>query len=70
MVLIRTNVLMVEQASKVAATSVCLQEKFQLPPDSLGGSPRSVNGSEPVSLQITASALYLDCVRFCMCPLE
>lgn len=49
---------MVEQASKVAATSVCPQEKFQLRPDSPGGSPRSVRGSEPASLQISASARF------------
>ena len=58
MMLASTSVLMVEQAPKnECCQCLCAQGESWLPPDSLGSSPTSANGSDPGSFQITASAL-------------
>lgn len=43
---------------------------LQLPPVSLGGSPRSTGGFDPVCFHITASTLGSECVRFLFVPLK
>ena len=58
MVLAHTNVLVVEQAPQDGCQQhLCPQDETQLPPASLGGSPRSAGGFDPGSFQISASAL-------------
>ena len=60
MALASSSVLTVEQAqSDVCCLHLCPQDESQLPPASPGGSPRSANGSDPGSFQITASVLDL-----------
>ena len=73
MVLASTNVHVVEQAPQNGCHQcLCPQSELQLPPASLGDSPRLAGGSDPASFQITASALDPEPkhVRFCMCPLR
>ena len=58
MVFASTSVLVVDRAPKNGRRQcLCPQGELQLPPASLGGSPRSASGSDPGSSQITASAL-------------
>ena len=58
--LANTSVLVVEPApQKGCCQHLCPQGEPQLPPASLGVSPRSVSGYDPGSFQITASVLGL-----------
>ena len=58
MALASTSVLVVENAPQNGRFQQLYPEgKLQLPPDSLGYSPRSAGGSDPGSFQITSSAL-------------
>lgn len=53
-----TSVLMVEEAPQYGLCQcLYLQGEVQLPPDSLGGSPRSASGSDSGSFHINASVL-------------
>lgn len=46
---------------------LCTQDELQLPPASVGGSPRSTGTSDPGSYQFTASALGLGvCKTLCV----
>lgn len=44
--------------------------ELQLPPASLGHSPRSAGGSDPGFFQIISSSLVLECMRLCVQPLR
>lgn len=58
----------------MAATSICVpgvgERESQLPLASLGGSPRSVSGSDPGFFQINASALELRMCEILCAPLK
>ena len=67
---------MVERAPPSGCAHVCAQDELQLPPASPGDSPRSAGGSDPGSLEITASALgrgacetlHVCCKSESLCP--
>ena len=66
MALASTSVYVVEGAPQNGRQCLCPQGELQLPPASLGDSPRSAGRSDPSSFQITASALGpVVCVALC-----
>ena len=71
MALVSTSVLVVEQAAaNCCRHHLCSQKESQLPPASLGSSPRLASGSDPAScLSNYCLCAGSQCVRFCEYPL-
>ena len=65
-----TNVLMVEALKNGFCQCLYPQGESQLPPASLGSSPRSASGSDPGSFQITVSALGLGVCEILCAPFK